>query len=309
MIDANTIADLQMRMNAGDGRQAVLTNLLQLETGTQSAWTDSFLPLEENIVAQHASQAVFNWPIYSCAITGSFRICKNTGTNKIYCDQMAEDLVELIDKLSSDAKLPLQIFAEELAFDFNNLFMVILGHISIVMTTKDTSHLAHAQLRKCEELILNMAALLRLLVDVFQTMARRQDKLKLIHPVERKNARSNTSDSGFHPTVWASPDPDLLVQLMMGIIANCVSAHLNGVFQRITNLIREALGSTELRMVELRHYRNVMLNLEKGGKMALERLVWSHKINQKFRLGITNSNFATSENHALESDLEHLKSG
>ncbi len=309
MIDANTIANLQMIMNSGDGRHSVVATLLQFESNTPSTWADSLYPVTQDRDTQPPSDVAFNWPANAGAVTGSLPIRIDIGANQIYAGRMAEDLVDILDKLSVDAKFPLQTFAEELAFDFNNLFMVILGHLSIVMATKDTSLLTHERLRKCEELILNMAALLRLLVDVFQEVGRHHRNLNQIDPSKPKCDQTIIPAPGFHETGWPRPNPDLLVQLVMGIITNCVSAHLSAVFQRINELIRETLGSTQLRMVELKHYRNVMRNLKKGSQMARERLVWSHKINQKFRGGMASSICPISANQAFKFDWEHLKSG
>ena len=309
MIDANKIAKLQMIMNSGDGRRSVVASMLQFDSNTQSAWADSFGPVIQDMDTQLLFDAAFSRPTDASAVSRSLRIQFNPEENQLYAERMAEDLVDLLDQLSVDAKLPLQTYSEELAFDFNNLFMVILGHISIVMATKDTSLLAHERLRKCEELILNMAALLRLLVDVFQGVGRHPGNLNLINSSKPKPNRMLNPDSGFHETGWPSPNPDLLVQLVMGIFTNCISAHLTAVFQRISDLIRESLGSTQLRMVELKHYRNVMRNLKKGSQMAHERLVWSRKISRKFRGGVANSFCPTSENQVFEFDLEHLKIG
>ena len=309
MIDANTIANLQTIMNLGDGRRSVVATLLQFESNRQSAWADLLYPARQDRGAPRQSDPACSCPTHADAATGPRPIRIDWEKNQIYAEQMAADLVELLDKLALDAKFPLHTFSEELAFEFNNLFMVILGHISIVMATPDTPPGAHERLRKCEELILNMAALLRLLVDVLQGIGLHHGNLDPTDPIQGQGDRTIIPEAGFHETGWPRPHPDLLVQLVMGIITNCVSAHLNAVFQRLADLMRAILGSTQLRMVEIRHYRHVMLNLKKGGQMAHERMVWSQEIIQKFRNGMANPIGPTSENQAFEFDWQHLQSG
>ena len=181
MIDANALSNLQMLMNTGDGRQAVLAELLQ-PAHSMSSPRPSVVGRPDthpNRPASVASDAA------SLEIQGkagqSLRLLPKARSSRTPHLGLPEDIIARMDELSAEEKVPLTTFAGGLAYQYNNLFMAVVGALSIVMARLNPAHPAFDQLRECEEIIHNTSLLIRLLVDVFN---RSRHAPSIVYPLD-----------------------------------------------------------------------------------------------------------------------------
>ncbi|MDJ0808675.1 MAG: hypothetical protein QNJ01_01160 [Desulfobacterales bacterium] len=182
MIDSNAIANLQMLMNIGDGRQAVLAELLDAPPVCTTPILEIVNGKRKRQVA-HAPPAGSRSP--NPIIRGrngeNIRLLQRASHEAGEQAGLSGNIIALLDELPSGKKAPLTAFSEGLAYHYNNLLMAIMGYISIAMPHFRPGHPSRKVLRDCEERIHNAATLIRLLVDVFQ---RSDQKNTTLYPID-----------------------------------------------------------------------------------------------------------------------------
>ena len=167
MIDSSAMANLQMMMNTGDGRQAVLAELL----GHREQAPVSSRCLSHGKTTQHdrlfaCYRSIENTGIKTSNGEGLFRVGPDKRSEGHFF-RLTDDIISTLDNLTQEEKRPLVTFAEGIAYHYNNILMAMVGYNSIILARLKSSHPAYSKLRESEELIHNTALLLRLVVDVF----------------------------------------------------------------------------------------------------------------------------------------------
>ncbi len=238
MIDSNAIANLQMLMNTGDGRQAVLAELLQADKLAQSS-IGATKDISSNESTRHA---ISQGDAATVAIQGPRDHCiKLLATSPAATKnhfRLTERIIQQLDRLPKEDKESLITFAEGLAYNYNNQFMAIVGYISIVMFRLHPEHPSYGQLRECEELIHNSALLIRLLVDVFN---RSFHAPKTAYPIDLTDIEigdrifPNINKQSSSSTI---ADKELNLQKILKIVASAMAKRMH----RIFNLLQSQIG-------------------------------------------------------------------
>jgi K+-sensing histidine kinase KdpD len=182
-----------------------------------------------------------------------------------------------------DEKIPLMTFAEGLAYHYNNLFMGLIGHISIVMHHTQPSHQAYEGLRQCEELILNTASLIRLLVDVFHRSDCRQATLYPIDLSDHEISRLIFADHSVTVPVEKISQTEPCVQQILKTIAGRIATRLTGTLHDLEMQIRQVFVGNRLNAPYRHHIRRAMRYLKKGKRIAHNLLDFSGTV--KFNAG------------------------
>ncbi|MDJ0888311.1 MAG: hypothetical protein QNI89_13460, partial [Desulfobacterales bacterium] len=153
MNNSNAIANLQMLMNTGDGRHAVLTELFQASESTESASFNTNLE-RRNVHAFTVTAQAHNLKLVSQEAQGSrVRLAPVFPPNNVQPPDynLTDYIIQTLNSLSVEDKIPLVNFAEDLAYHYNNLFMAIVGYISIIVLNLKPGDPAYNQLHECEE--------------------------------------------------------------------------------------------------------------------------------------------------------------
>ena len=267
MFEPNTIADLQMRMNAGDGRQAVLAELLRLE----GKWR------YDQAAVFTAGQKAHGRPPIVDSDHGGPKIHVIDGRRKHPPQQLfaikpdeAEILAEItaiLDQLSLTDKEVLLNFMEALAHAFNNLFMTIVGHLSIVMYHLEPSDPLCRLFRSSEDQIHNTAMMIRLMVDVFQSPQTKTKMLHLVHLGQREIDKREFGDalSATRRMIQGSFKP--LEQEVLKIMLGCIAQYLQRMIHTLQRDLTKAFQMGRHRKSE-HHFRQIRLQIKKGKIMC-----------------------------------------
>ena len=261
MIDANALANLQMLMNTGDGRHAVLTELLHsADPRIKPADSPQY----------HAGQGSVD--LSAPEIQGRhgkrIRLLQHARRAKASQSMLPEKILALLDALPSMEKAPLITFAEGLAYHYNNLFMGLIGHISIVMFHIKPAHPRYQQLRECEELILNTAMLIRLMVDVL----RRPDSIgETIYPIDLSESEIGSRLLATKPGLSDRPATtahEINVNEILQIIAGGMAEKLEKILHTLLDRAQRAFPKASLRSRYSHQYRQIRIYLLRGLQIA-----------------------------------------
>ncbi len=264
MIDANSISNLQMLMNTGDGRHAVIAELLQFGQLSKSS-NAGFLAVKMDAygippVNEPRSE---NFEILGPHVNRLQLQPRTTDTNAV-SSRLSDDIIATLDNLSKEDKKPLIKFAEGLAYYYNNLFMAIVGYITIVMSNLKPSHPSYDRLLDCEELIHNTALLIRLLVDVFHRSHRAGTTVYpidlsdreiigfIFRPNNNTDAIANYSNSGLN------------VEKILKIVSVVMARRLKRTFLVLQSQISYSFLDSTCRELRKDYELNIQLYLKKG---------------------------------------------
>jgi signal transduction histidine kinase len=264
MIDSTAIATLQMLMNTGDGRQAVLAELLQTVNASRPSteYIKQFKtkpPPRYRVSSTNAAQAEIRrmdgHHLHLLADSPS------TAKSQI---RLTDKIIQMLDRLSEEDKKPLINFAEGFAYHYNNLFMAIVGYISIVTSLIESTNPAHRQLRDCEERLHNTALLIRLLVDVFHRTQRESDTA---YPIDLND--NEISNRIFKEMKNQDPSVDTLfpflgTQKILRIIAFVSANRLKRILDSITTQINTIFLTSGLKSLGPDYHRPIQVHLKRG---------------------------------------------
>jgi hypothetical protein len=279
MLNTNAIANLQMLMNIGDGRHAVLAELLQTEKAVAGIWHD-----HNNHVAQP-----------SCAVnleiganpTQSTRLPQLVIKAPPTPSTLPENIIALLDQLALKENVPLITFAEDLAYHYNNLFMALIGHISIVMHPIKPSHPSYDRFRECEELILNTAMLIRLLIDVFR---RSDDQEETLYPIDLSDREIHRRIFPQHPlrqSLSKMSDSASHAQQILIVVADHIARTLKRTLLDMRRIVNDAYKSLALKTTRIfnwedmqvwaaEHHQAIELHLKRGIAIANDLLDYAN---------------------------------
>lgn len=273
MLNSSSLANLQMLMNTGDGRQAVLSEFistagkkLRERSAPRNLFSRSLESQPQNIHRRQVKHIRLLQPTF-----------KNTETTTT----LTESIVAVLDKLSHDQKTPLIAFAENLSYHYNNLFMGLIGHISIVMHHITPSHPAYAKLRECEERILNTAMIIRLLVDVFR---RNEKKNETLYPIDLSNKEIGQkifSNDELATTINRCRDAEHQVHRIQLIVSDSIACALKRTLADLCRSIMYAFGFPGMKSTFKNHYHRSMACIKKGTQISNALLEYAGRIHLK----------------------------
>ena len=286
MIDSNAIANLQMLMNTGDGRQAVLAQLLQSDKFSRFP-SRAFL----TTIGVNSKKGL--------SVQDRLFISNSKGANvqrfhrqglestlhaRTSQAKLPANIIQALDHLPQHEKAPLIQFAEGLAHRVNNIFMAVVGHLSIVMFHLDTTATAYHRLRECEELIHNTALLIRLLVDVFH---RSQHAPHTLYPIDLSDHEINKLifANGTPKLTANTADPSKLhVQKIQMIMAAMMGNRLNRIFHILQNQISRIFHSQDLQAYIGGHHQAIIGHLRRGMTIAHDLMIYANAVEVDQRL-------------------------
>jgi hypothetical protein len=266
MIDANVIADLQMRMNAGDGRQAVLAELLRLEGKLRDTEAAALTTGQKPHDRSSKVHSQFDTKLY---VIGGPR--KHLSQQRLAVRpedaKILADFIAILDQLAPAEKEILHNFVEVLAHAFNNLFMTIVGHISIVMYRLEPSDPLCHLFRSSEDQIHNTAMMIRLMVDVFQSPQTKVQILQLVdmgrYEIDKRDfgdalkATRQMLQSNFNP----------LEQEVLKNILGCMAQLLQSIVHVLQHNLAKAFHQRGHRK-SAHHFRQIRLQIKKAETMC-----------------------------------------
>ena len=270
MLDSISIANLQMLMNTGDGRQAVLSELIfpdRDKLQSRSTSRKQSAPYAESKSGKvHCGQGQF------------IRLLQPTRNAIETATTLTENIVAVLDELPRHRKASLIAFAENLSYHYNNLFMGLIGHISIVMHHITPIHPAYAKLRECEELVLNTAMLIRLLVDVFR---RNEEMKKTLYPIDLSDKEIGQKifpPDGGGATLGHCIDTEQQVHRIQLFVSDRMASALEDTLAELSKIVREAFAYPGLKSTFTDHYLRSMLCIKKGSRLANSLLEYAGRI-------------------------------
>ena len=239
MIDSNAIANLQMLMNTGDGRHAVLAEILQADTFPESEKSSHDVGIKDipplEIASRKGSPEI---EIPGSQIKRVHRLRNLSGSNHLH-SRLTDNVVATLDRLSKEEKAPLIQFAEGLAYQYNNLFMAIVGYISIAMFSMRLSNVEYKRLRDSEEFILNTGMLLRLLIDVLGRSDNIQDTIYPIDLSDNEISNRILSSQAKQSSTVPKSDNDLTAEEILQIISTVISEKIEKVLLTVFKNIQK----------------------------------------------------------------------
>ena len=280
MIDANAIADLQMLMNTGDGRQAVLRQLLQSDKFSRHR---SRVPLaaigaksQTSLYERHRSfilnsEGAHDQPHH-------LQRLESDSPAHIRYARLPANIITTLDRLPQKDKAPLIDFTEGLAHRFNNIFMAVVGHLSIAMLQLDTATTAYRRLRECEELIHNTALLLRLLVDVFHRSHHAPHTLYPIDLTDHEINRLIFASDTRQPKADHAPLSQLSVHKIQMIMAAMMGRRLQHIFKILQHQTTRFFPTKDFQLRGGEHHQAMRRHLERGRAIANDLMVYANAV-------------------------------
>jgi hypothetical protein len=258
MTDANALANLQMLMNTGDGRCEVLNELFhadnmprEMKQGERISFLEQFCTNNPNLYKR----------------LESLKHLRQSATENQ--SDFSQNIIALLDHLPVQDKAPLTEFIDGLASHYDNLFMGLIGHISIVMYRIKPTHPSHLKLRECEALIMNTSILIRFLVDVFRHSANQKEVLYPTDLSDHEIYRRVFPKHIFNYPMGKLKQSKTCVQVIMVVFAGSIAETLKKTFNKLYQLLNEAFQYPELEGNYLIiHYYRGMLCLNKGFQLA-----------------------------------------
>jgi signal transduction histidine kinase len=267
MIDSIAIANLQMLMNTGDGRHAVLTELLQTEKRMRATTSKAL-----RVAKSARTTSVDMRTGVHVEIQGNpdrrLRLMSSAMPSARRQTRLTDNIIQMLDRITPEDKEPLIRFSQGLAYHYNNLFMAIVGYISIVMFNLKPSHPSYDQLRECEELIHNTSLLIRLLVDVFH---RPQCAPTTVYPIDLSD--HEIGDRIFfnfnkRTTSVTIASKDIDVKNVLRMVAAAMAWRLKNIFQVLRSQIEDIFESRDLRVGNKEHRQQIRIHLCSGISIA-----------------------------------------
>ena len=281
MIDSNAIADLQMLMNAGDGRQAVLTQLLQSDKFSRHSPRRSLATIgldpEEDLTERYRL-------IDSNDDRGAYaqqfhrQQLQPVSPARIRYARLPANIITTLDHLPQKDKTPLIDFTEGLVHRFNNIFMAVVGHLSIVMLQLDADKTAYRRLRDCEELIHNTALLLRLLVDVFNRPRHAPHTLYPIDLSDHEISKLIFASDTHKPNGYRATSSKLSVHKIQMIMAAMMGRRLHRIFQTLQHQTTRIFHAKELKLRIGEHHQAIGRHLKRGSAIANDLMYFANAI-------------------------------
>ncbi len=268
MIDTTAIANLQMLMNTGDGRQAVLAELLLNKKTSRSATVIKKRPETKRCLQGRISRIGASKAQLRQLRVGRLHPLTTSPLPVNSQLRITNTIIQQLDRLSGEEKEPLIKFAEGFAYHYNNLFMAVLGHISIVMFKLRPSRPAFSRLRECEELIHNTALLIRLLVEVFH---RPQQAPAMAYPIDltdREIGDRIFSMINKQSTSATKVEDNLGVQKILRIVAAAMAKRMKGVLRTLEARTAEIFRDRDLHARYGGHSRKIGIHLQRGIRIA-----------------------------------------
>ena len=270
MIDANAIADLQMMMNTGDARHAVLTELLQTSTEPDDAPANTI-----GAQSKKPSLAGRDRPFDTrLEIRGPRNRRMRLYSSGSYVNRrrftLTDNILQTLNRLSNEDKEPLVTFAEGLAHHYNNLFMAVIGHISIILLHLKPTDPAFDKLRRCEELIHSTALLIRLLLDVFH---RNGLENKTAYPIDlsqqeikkRIFPNANESIGGLaEDGVKGELDAYGVLEIISATMERRLNLILNELFMKVNN----TMALLDVKSKHRHHFQRIKTYIRRGIKIT-----------------------------------------
>ena len=258
MTDANALANLQILMNSVDGRYEVLNELLSAGTMSREINQGENIRLPEQFSTDN--------------INLSKRLKNRKDWHPIATEsrsELPENIIALLDRLSVEDKVPLAGFVDGLAYHYNDLFMGLIGHLSIVMHRIEPTHPSYHKLSECEELIMNTAMLIRFLVDVFRNDENQKEVLYPMDPSDHDIYRRVFPKHIFNYSNEKLNQSKNCVQMIMVVVAGIFAKALKQALKEMYLLINEAFQYPELEEnYYIIHYFRGMVYLNKGFQLV-----------------------------------------
>jgi signal transduction histidine kinase len=257
MIDATSIANLQMLMNVGDGRQAVLNELFAAPTA----------PVGDNAAAPRS----FSRPDprkRSGKRAVRLRVIAPKAEIPSADPHLPEAIILALDQMSAEDRRPVRRFAEGLAYHYNNLFMAVVGNLSIVMHYIGPTHPAYKGFRTCEELIHNSALLIRLLVDVFN---RPQSKGLTLYPIDlsdREIGKRIFAESLTSPRQLPQDRHTEQADLILKMVAGSMGQRLKQVMQTLQYRTEQLFRLHRMTKRYRGYHRRIIFHLRDGIRLS-----------------------------------------